>query len=140
MISNACAYALRAMIYLATQAPKSFVAVDTVAREVHLPPAFLRKVMQKLVQAHLVVAMRGAGGGVCLAIDSRRVSVYDIILAIDGNKRFVQCMLHLKGCTVEKPCPFHAEWAVQRTSIQQQLQALSLYDITQTAAIFNQEL
>lgn len=140
MISNACAYALRAMIYLATQAPKSFVAVDRVAREVHLPPAFLRKVMQKLVQAHLVVAMRGAGGGVCLAIDSRRVSVYDIILAIDGNKRFVQCMLHLKGCTVEKPCPFHAEWAVQRTSIQQQLQALSLHDITQTVVIFNQEL
>lgn len=130
MLSNACAYGLRAMTYLASQPQDHYVAVDTVAQQVHLPSAFLRKVMQKLGRAGLIISMRGAGGGVRLAEDSKSITVYDIILAIDGDKRFTRCMLHLDGCNPERPCPFHEEWAEQRTLIQKRLQSFSLNQVT----------
>jgi Rrf2 family iron-sulfur cluster assembly transcriptional regulator len=130
MLSNACAYGLRAMTYLASQPQDHYVAVDTVAQQVHLPSAFLRKVMQKLGRARFITSMRGAGGGVRLSEDSKSITVYDIILAIDGDKRFTRCMLHLNGCDAEKPCPFHEEWTAQRSLIQKHLQSLSLNDIT----------
>ncbi len=119
------------MSYLASHQPHNqYISVDRVAQEVHLPAAFLRKVMQKLVQAGLIGSMRGAGGGVRLREESNHISVYDIILAIDGDKRFTRCMLHLDGCNPERPCPFHEEWAEQRTLIQKRLQSFSLNEVT----------
>ena len=129
MLSNACAYGLQAMIYLARQPRNRFVAIDSIAAAVGLPRAFLRKVMNKLVHARLVHSVRGASGGVCLTRDPNSVSIFDIIVAIDGDKRFTRCMLHFDQCNPTNPCPFHEEWTKQQEAFQERLQTLTLRDI-----------
>ncbi|MCU0426232.1 MAG: Rrf2 family transcriptional regulator [Candidatus Kapabacteria bacterium] len=136
MLSNACAYGLRAMMYLARQPQMEYTAIDEVASAVHLPKAFLRKIMNKLVRAGLVESVRGAGGGVRLLREPSNIRVYEIVLAVDGDKRFTRCMLHFDQCNSEEPCAFHAEWAKQRTMIQERLQALSLKEVAETMRKF----
>jgi Rrf2 family protein len=140
MLSNACAYGLRAMMHLARQPSQDFVSIDDIAGAVALPKAFLRKVMSKLVRAGLVESVRGAGGGVRLLREPRNIRVYDIVLAIDGDKRFTRCMLRFDRCNPEEPCAFHAEWAVQRTMIQERLQTLTLNNVAETMREFYLDL
>lgn len=136
MLSNACAYGLRAMMHLARQPLSGFVSIDDIAGTVALPRAFLRKVMNKLVRAGLVESVRGAGGGVRLLREPSNIRVYDIVLAIDGDKRFTRCMLHFDKCNPEEPCAFHTEWAKQREMIQERLQSLTLKDVAETMRKF----
>lgn len=120
------------MMHLAKQPKSTFIAIDDVAERVALPNAFLRKVMNKLIGAGMLESVRGAGGGVRLLREASNIRVYEIVLAIDGDKRFTRCMLHFEACNPEKPCAFHAEWAKQREIIQDQLQTLTLKDIAET--------
>jgi Rrf2 family transcriptional regulator, iron-sulfur cluster assembly transcription factor len=136
MLSNACAYGLRAMMHLAQQPRTKFVAIDSIAEAVALPKAFLRKIMHKLVHAGIVESVRGAGGGVRLAQKANAIAVFEVVLAIDGNKRFTGCVLHLEKCNPNAPCPFHHEWAKQRSMIQDELQRLSLQDVAETMRQF----
>lgn len=136
MLSNACAYGLRAMMHLARQPLSEYISIDNIAEKIALPRAFLRKVMNKLVRAGLVESVRGAGGGVRLLREPSNIRVYEIVLAIDGDKRFTRCMLHFDKCNPEEPCAFHAEWAKQREMIQERLQSLTLKDVTETMQKF----
>ncbi len=136
MLSNACAYGLRAVMHLARQPSNEFISIDMVAEEVQLPRAFLRKIMHKLVHAGIVESARGAGGGVRLAQKASAIAVFEVVLAIDGDKRFTGCMLHLEKCNPDAPCPFHHEWAKQRSMIQDELQRLSLQEVAETMRKF----
>lgn len=128
------------MMHLARQPIAGFVAIDDIAVEADLPKAFLRKVMNKLVGARLVESSRGAGGGVRLTKDASIMSVYEIVIAIDGDKRFTRCMLHFDKCNSQKPCAFHTEWAKQREMIQERLQSLMLKDVAETMRKFYLDL
>jgi len=136
MLSNACAYGLRAMMHLAQQPDNQFISIDTVAQDVQLPRAFLRKIMNTLVHAGIVESARGAGGGVRFTRKASAIAVFEVVLAIDGDKRFTGCLLHLEKCSSDSPCPFHHEWAKQRSMIQDELQHLSLQEVAEAMRKF----
>jgi Rrf2 family protein len=82
ILSQTAEYALRAMVYLATQASKRHVTQD-IAAATCIPCGYLAKVLQRLHKSGLVVAQRGLRGGYGLAKPANEISLYDIISAID---------------------------------------------------------
>lgn len=50
------------------------------------PERFLEPMMQKLVRANILVSQRGPGGGYVLARERRRVSLYDILVALEADQ------------------------------------------------------
>lgn len=50
------------------------------------PERFLEPMMQKLVRAGILVSQRGPGGGYLLARERRRISLYDILAALDADQ------------------------------------------------------
>jgi len=56
-----------------------------------MPPALLMNVLKAMCQAELVRSIRGAKGGYQLAVPATRLTLVDVISAVEGPIRFVQC-------------------------------------------------
>ena len=108
MLSSACKNAIRSVLYLAmfSDDTKKF-GVKKIAETLEIPQPFLAKLLQKLNKADIVSSTKGPRGGFFLNKVNAKKTVWDIILCIDGNKKFDQCFLGLAKCGDENPCPVH---------------------------------
>jgi Rrf2 family transcriptional regulator, iron-sulfur cluster assembly transcription factor len=108
MLSNACQYAIRSMLYLAILSDESNrIGVKKIAEELEVPQPFLAKLLQQLVKSKLVSSIKGPNGGFYLNEKNKIKSLWDIIKCIDGTEKFDQCFLGLADCGEENPCPVH---------------------------------
>ena len=65
MFSQTVEYALRAVVYLADQAPEARTT-DQISEATQVPKPYLSKVLQNLGRSDIVRSQRGIGGGVTL--------------------------------------------------------------------------
>lgn len=118
LLTNACEYGIRATLYLAIAEPGSRLSVKDIADKLTIPYAFLAKIAQKLTASSLWNSMRGPTGGVSLARSAEDITLFQIVMAIDGNALFTECVLGLPECGNRKPCPIHQGWAHARGHIE----------------------
>ena len=71
MFSQTAEYALRAIVVLAVDPKKPWIAQD-IAAESKVPQDYLMKVLQALGREGLVTAQRGRGGGFILTAAAQR--------------------------------------------------------------------
>jgi Rrf2 family transcriptional regulator, nitric oxide-sensitive transcriptional repressor len=104
MFSQTVEYALRAVVYLASQKgePRTVQQIAAVTR---VPPDYLSKVLQGLGRAEVVHSQRGLGGGFTLAVPPAQLTVFDVVQAVDPLQRIKNCPLGLKGHV--NLCPLH---------------------------------
>ncbi len=108
MLSSACKYAIRSMLYLGIQTDEhNKVNVKKVAQELELPQPFLAKLLQQLTKNRFVSSTKGPKGGFYLSTDDKKNTIWDIIKVIDGLAKFDECFLGLSKCSDENPCPVH---------------------------------
>lgn len=107
MISQTAEYALRAVVWLASQDGSARTARQ-IAAGTQVPPGYLSKIMQSLATARLVTSQRGLGGGFQLARPAREISVLDVINAVDPLERIDRCPLGLKEHSV-RLCKLHEQ-------------------------------
>jgi Rrf2 family nitric oxide-sensitive transcriptional repressor len=86
MFSMTVEYALSAMTEIAREAPESSTTAN-IAASTGTPPAYLAKVLQALRRGRLITSRRGVGGGVALARPAKRISLLDVIDAVEPLKR-----------------------------------------------------
>ena len=89
-LSKRIDYALIALTYLAEEDGRA--APAQIAEANDLPQPLLMNLMKELHQHGLVRSTRGARGGYQLSIDPDRVSLYDLVLVIEGPIRLVECV------------------------------------------------
>jgi Rrf2 family nitric oxide-sensitive transcriptional repressor len=85
MITRATEYASLTMLYLAKQPAGKLSFTAEIAEAEHIPPAFLVKVIPRLVKAGLVVSRRGSSGGIELAKDPRTITLRHVLEAMEGE-------------------------------------------------------
>ena len=83
-ITRQADYAVRAVLYLAHLDDSERAATSTVAKEQHIPPSFLAKIISQLSIAGLLHTSRGARGGVTLAREPKDITLLEVVEAIDG--------------------------------------------------------
>lgn len=105
MFSQTVEYALRTVVYLASESPKS-AATDDIARATKVPPAYLSKVIQALVKEGVLTSRRGIGGGVSLLKKPDELTILEVVNAVDPIKRIKTCPLDLVSHGVHL-CPLH---------------------------------
>jgi len=105
VFSQTTEYALRTIVYLATQngAPRTTRQIAEAAR---IPAGYLSKVLQVLVRAKIVNSQRGVNGGFTLARPPDELSALDVINAVDPIRRIERCPLGLESHGA-KLCPLH---------------------------------
>lgn len=105
MISQTAEYALRAVVLLGNQTGRPMTTQE-VARASQVPAGYLSKVLQSLGRAGLVEARRGLGGGYVLTRALDRLTVYDVVQAVDPLQRIHQCPLRLAAHS-QRLCTLH---------------------------------
>lgn len=99
-ISSAVEYALHCLLYLADPKDPPGMSTRDLADLQGVSAEYLAKIFTRLHQAGLVVGTEGAGGGFALARAPEKISVLDVVLAIDGRKPLFDCKEVRLGCAV----------------------------------------
>lgn len=127
LLSEACEYALRAVVWLA-QRPGQAQKVREIAEGTRSAPGYLIKVMQDLARAGIVSAQRGSNGGYILERDPASLCVLDIINAVDPLERITKCPLGLRSHGVHL-CPMHKTIDDAIAAIQESFRSTTLHDL-----------
>ncbi len=83
-VSKSTGYALLAASYIARQKDKGVVLSQDIAKEYHIPLEYLLKILQQMVRADILHSKRGPGGGFSLAKHPKKITMLDIIEAVEG--------------------------------------------------------
>ena len=105
MLSQTVVYALRAVVHLADQAPAARTT-EQIAEVTKVPQAYLSKVLQALNRAGIVHSQRGVGGGIALARSPAKLTVLEVVNAVDPIERIKTCPLGLEAHG-KHLCPLH---------------------------------
>jgi Rrf2 family protein len=127
MLSQTVEYALRAVVQLAYLSPEASTTAE-LAKVTQVPPAYLAKVLQSLVKAGIVTSQRGIGGGVSLARDVRKLTILDIVNAVDPIKRIRTCPLDL-ATHGTKLCPLHRRLDAALAQVEQAFRNTTLAEV-----------
>jgi Rrf2 family protein len=123
MFSKACEYGIRAMIYIAQQSRQGErVGLKDIAQGIDSPEAFMAKILQALSRQGLVQSVKGPNGGFYMDARGLKVTLAEVVLAIDGDQLFNGCGLGLPECNEKKPCPIHDEFKLIRNKIKSLLE------------------
>ena len=90
--------------------------------------SYLEQLFGKLRRHALVESVRGPGGGYRLARPTEKVSVADIILAVDEPLDATQCA-GMENCREDKRCMTHNLWAALNEKLYDYLNSVTLQDL-----------
>jgi Rrf2 family protein len=110
-ITRQADYAIRAILFLSEKEGNGRSPTNIIAREKHIPPSFLAKIISQLSVAGLVQTSRGARGGVTLARPANQINLLEVIEAIDGPIQINECALDHETCPFGKDCAVAPLWS-----------------------------
>ena len=105
MFSQTVEYALRAVVYLAYEAPEARTT-EQIHKATLVKKAYLSKILQGLAKKGIVTTQRGIGGGVALAKSPEELTILDVVNAVEPLTRIRTCPLGLQSHGV-RLCPLH---------------------------------
>lgn len=83
-ISAKADYAVRALLVLAADPDRKPIKGETIAASQGMPVKFVENTLVELKRSGLVASQRGAAGGFRLAQPANRITVADVVRAVDG--------------------------------------------------------
>jgi Rrf2 family iron-sulfur cluster assembly transcriptional regulator len=102
-------YAVTAMLDLALRYDKGAVTLADIAKRQGISLSYLEQLFAKLRRSGLVDSVRGPGGGYTLAMEPAKISVAEIIVAINENIDATRCGGE-KNCHGDETCLTHQLW------------------------------
>ena len=132
LYSKACEYAIRAFLCLADKHEGINLTARDVCRKARIPEAYTRKVFQALVRGKYLGAVPGNGGGYRLLRKPNKVSIIEIIQAVDGKDTFERCIMGVSRCSCRRPCLLHSTWEASKKKLLEELAVRNLGDLVQT--------
>jgi len=122
--------ALQAMVELARHYGEGPTALSEVARLQALPLPYLERVAATLRRAGLLDSVRGARGGYVLTRAPARISVSEVLTAVEGALMPVGCLTNGgPRCVRESACATRSVWQRVAGSLLQTLDSISLADV-----------
>ena len=112
MLSNTCKYAIRALIYLANYSGENKkIGIKKISDDLNMPSPFLGKILQSLAREKILLSTKGPNGGFSLGRKPEEISLFDIVVHVDGEKYFNNCIIRLEPCSCYteeiSTCPVH---------------------------------
>lgn len=129
LYSKGCEYTLRALAEIAAVSPLRRFRAAEVCEAAGIPEAYTRKTFQALVQAGFLTAIPGPGGGYTLTGDPARVTVRQVVEAVDGFRNYDICALGHPQCSETDSCPMHELWIKIKENMRSRLDTKTVADL-----------
>lgn len=105
------------------------LTTEAIVQNTGLPDATVRKLLRLLVDAGLVSSRRGLKGGYRLKREASRITVAELIAAIEGPIGLTECSQVEDHCSLSPGCGQRANWNVINDLINRQLATITLADM-----------
>jgi len=122
-------YGIEGILYLARQQGDEPAFVREVSRATSIPETFLAKIFQKLVSKGLVRSRRGFRGGFRLARPAGRITLREIVEALEGPIEFHRCLDHLRDRGHKGRCHVRRVFRRVQRKVAEILESTTLADI-----------
>src|SRR5439155_296545 len=111
--------------YIAVHDDVGAVSAKRIAEEFGIPPELLAKILQRLAKRRLIMSQSGPKGGYALSRHPSKITVGEVIRALEGPISIVSCLDH-GGCPQEPRCNLRRPVQKLQVAITQMLEAINL--------------
>ncbi len=134
-------YGLRAMIDLARYSEEEPVPINCIAARQDISERYLEQLFGLLKKAGLVQSVRGAAGGYVLAKSAGKISVGDVLRALEGSLEPVKCAAFYseEGCMASDGCVTKYVWQKINDSINDTVDRMMLDELVRESRTLNPE-
>ncbi len=126
-LSTKARYAVSAIIDLA-QHQNGAVSLKDISQRQEISLAYLEQLFCKLKNSGVVSSQRGPGGGYILSKETKKISLYEIVVAVEENMDQTQCGGSM-NCTKDKPCTTHHVWTGLNQIIDNYMKNITINDV-----------
>lgn len=121
-------YAIRALVHLVRHGAASAGAI---AEAEHISPKYLEGILAQLKAAGLVMSDRGRMGGYRLTRNPFTIPMLDVVKAMEGEVRLVECVGEGGACFAASGCLPRKFWLGLKQTVDTYLTSVSLGDIAE---------
>jgi len=134
-------YAVRAVVALA----RPTTAADTdgssrrktreIATEMSIPLNYLPQILARLVATGVIDSIAGPNGGYRLARPAERITLLEVVDAVDSDDEPPRCILEGRPCGWEQECALHRYWSSAQGAFRRSLESVTFADIAAVDAM-----
>lgn len=121
-------FAVTAMVDLAMRSGNGPVTLASISERQKISLSYLEQLFGKLRKHDVVASVRGPGGGYCLSRPANKITMSDIIVAVDESLDASQCH-GIGNCLDDKQCITHDLWMGLNKTISNYLDSVSLHQL-----------
>ncbi len=125
-------FAVTAMIDLASRQQRGPVTLASISQRQTISLSYLEQLFGKLRRHGLVESTRGPGGGYVLGREAHKVSIADVVYAVDEPLDATQCG-GKENCNNDQRCMTHDLWASLNRVMVDYLDSVSIQDLVDHA-------
>jgi Rrf2 family protein len=134
MLSATCKYGIRAVIFIASRPDqKTNTGLKQIAEKLIIPQPYLAKILQVLSRKKILHSSKGPHGGFHLLIPAEKLTLMDIIEAIDGGDFFDSCYVTGEKCNFDKPdngvCILHNDLRKEKDNLAKFFSSKTIEDL-----------
>ena len=131
-ISTRGRYGLRALLEISVQPDEKPMTIRDISKKQQMSVTYLEQILYKLKKAGIVRSIRGARGGYMLARRGDKITVSQIISALDGPISISYCdspRMREKSCIGPQVCVSRILWKKLEDLIEDTLSSVTLADL-----------
>lgn len=133
-LTRAADYAVRIMIHLAMLPPGSRPNRAALAEAGDIPEHFVSKILQALSRTGLIHSHRGMNGGFEMARPPDKITMLEVVEAIEGPTRLNVCLGPGMSCTRKSWCPAHCVWIEAQEAMTRVLRRATIASLADNAS------
>ncbi len=134
-------YGVALLVYFAATRDGEPHNARDVAADVNLPLPTVSKILKVLSREGLLVSYRGAKGGYGLSRPPERISVAEVIRALEGPIGITECSVAAPGSCAQEPlCGVRANWQMINEAVHGALEKITLSEMVRPAPDFGRWL
>ncbi len=122
-------FAVSAMLDLAMRGGKAPVTLASISERQKISVSYLEQLFGKLRRNNIVESVRGPGGGYYLARPGSKISIAEIVVAVDEPLDATKCGGKGNCHSEQQPCLTHDLWMGLNESILNYLQSVTLQQL-----------
>ncbi len=126
-LSKLADYGSQIMTYMARD--NGMHSASEIAESLGITAATASKILKMLARQNLVVSVLGAKGGYTLARAASKISIAEIINAMDGPISITECSGEISSCSRESVCSTRGNWQIINKTIFGALEKVKLAEM-----------
>ncbi len=133
-LSSKTEYAILALLELGQRYGQGFVLSREIANCRDIPESFIERILLTLRNGGVIISVRGANGGHCLAKDPGDIGVREIIEMFEGSLAPIDCVNERISslsacCSVEASCVLKDLWQKMYDAMLASIQNITIKDL-----------